>query len=117
DAGAPLEAMPFYVIGSTVRDDIDSFLGTGHIRVSSQIVRLTIAQPYLELAAQPESIRRGERKSFTLTVRHHTPFEGQAQVTLLGLPKGVAVIEPSPVVTKDSATVSFELAATGEALL
>ncbi|HET6879789.1 MAG TPA: serine protease, partial [Pirellulales bacterium] len=117
DAGASLEAMPLYVIGSTVRDDIDSFLGTGHVRVSSQIVRLTIAQPYLELAAQPESIRRGERKSFTWTVRHHTPFEGEAPVTLLGLPKGVAVLEPSPVVTKDTATVSFELAATDEALL
>ena len=117
DGGAPLGEMPLYVIGSTVRDDIDSFLGTGHIRVSSEIVPLTIAQPYLELAAQPESIRRGEHKSFTWTVRHHTPFEGQAHVTLLGLPKGVAVIEPSPIVTKDSTMVSFELAATGEALL
>ncbi|OYV88913.1 MAG: hypothetical protein B7Z73_07510 [Planctomycetia bacterium 21-64-5] len=117
ESSAPLEAMPFYVIGSTVRDDIDDFLGTGHIRVSSEIVHLNVAQPYLELAAEPESIRRGERKSFTWTVRHHTPFEGAARVTLLGLPKGVAVIEPAPVLTKESTTVSFELAATDEALL
>lgn len=117
DAGAPLEAMPLYVIGSTVRDDIDSFLGTGHIRVSSEIVELNIAQPYLELAAEPESIRRGERKAFTWTVRHHTPFEGQARVTLLGLPKGVNVIGPAPLLTQDSTSISFELAATDEALL
>ncbi|HVX15241.1 MAG TPA: PPC domain-containing protein [Pirellulales bacterium] len=117
DGGAPLEAMPLYVIGSTVRDDIDDFLGSGHRRVSSEIVRLEIAQPYLELASQPESIRRGERKAYTWNVRHHTPFEGEAHVTLLGLPKGVAVVEPSPVLTKDSQTVSFELTASGEALL
>jgi hypothetical protein len=114
---APLGPMPLYVIGSTIRDDIDPFLGAGHIRVSSQVVSLNVAQPYVELAAEPESIRRGERKAYTWTVRHHTPFEGEARVTLLGLPKGVDVIEPAPLLTKDSATVSFELAATDEALL
>ncbi|HEX7376679.1 MAG TPA: PPC domain-containing protein, partial [Pirellulales bacterium] len=117
DANAPLETMPFYVIGGTVRDDLDSFLGTGHVWVSSEIVALNIAQPYLELAAQPESIRRGERKPFTWTVRHHTPFEGEAHVTLLGLPKGVGVVGLAPVLTRDSTSVSFDLAATDEALL
>jgi hypothetical protein len=117
ETNAPLESLPLYVIGSTVRDDIDPFLGSGHIRVSSDIVTLNVSQPYVELASQPESIRRGEKKPFVWTIRHHTPFAGEAQVTLLGLPKGVSVIEPFPTLTKDSETVTFELAATDEALL
>ncbi len=117
ESNAPLSMLPLYVIASTVRDDIDPFLGSGHLRVSSRIVSLSIAQPYVELASQPESIRRGEQKPFVWTVRHQTPFEGTAQVTLLGLPKGVSVVEPSPTITKDSDTVTFNLQATDEALL
>ena len=117
ESNAPLSTLPLYVIASTVRDDIDPFLGSGHLRVSSRIVNLSIAQPYVELASQPESIRRGEQKPFVWTVRHQTPFEGTAQVTLLGLPKGVSVLEPSPTITKNSDTVTFNLQATDEALL
>jgi len=116
-SNAPLEALPLYVIGSTVRDDIDDFLGTGHIRVSSKIVTLQVAQPYVDLVAQPESIRRSETKAFTWTVRQLTPFNGDASVNLLGLPKGVTVREPIPRINKDSTTVAFNLQATDEALL
>lgn len=116
-ASAPLEALPVYVIGSTVRDDIDDFLGTGHIRVSSEIVTLQVAQPYVELVAQPESIRRGESKPFVWTVKQLTAFNGEAKVNLLGLPKGVSVREPFPAISKTSMTATFQLQATGEALL
>ncbi len=116
-SNTPLEPLPFYVIGSTVRDDIDDFLGTGHIRASSKIVTLTVAQPFVELLAQPESIRRGENKPFVWSVRQLTPFEGQAKVTLLGLPKGLSVIGPLPVISADSAEATFQLKATSEALL
>ncbi len=116
-SNAPLESLPLYVIGSTVRDDIDDYLGTGHIRVSSKIVTLQVAQPYLELLAQPESIRRGETKPFVWTVRQLTPFEGEAEITLLGLPKGVSIVKPIPTINKDSTEVTFRIKATDEALL
>ena len=114
---APLETLPFYVTGSTVRDDIDDFLGTGHVRASSMIVTLKVAQPFIELLAQPESIRRGESKPFVWSVRQLTPFEGQATVTLLGLPKGLSVVEPSPTISRTSTEATFQLKATDEALL
>ena len=114
---APLGTMPFVVVGNTVHETLEPYLGTGHIRVSSEIVDLTVMQPYVELASQPESIRRGERKGFVWTVRHHNSFEGEARVNLLGLPKGVSVLEPLPTMTKDSPTVTFQLRATDEALL
>ncbi len=116
-SSAALESLPLYIIGSTVRDDIDEYLGSGHIRVSSEIVKLQVAQPYLELIAQPESIRRGESKPFLWTVKQLTPFEGEAEITLLGLPKGVTVLQPNPTINKDSVEATFQLVATDEALL
>ena len=100
-----------------MREDIDGYLGTGRVRVSSEIVNLTIAEPYVELASQPESVRRGERKKYVWLVNHKSPFEGDARVKLLGLPKGVSVIEPLPILTKNSKEITFEIEATGEALL
>ncbi len=114
---APLATVPFYVIANTMRDDISPYLGVGYLRVSSKIIELTVAQPYVELVSNPESIRRGERKPIVWKIRHHTPFEGEAGVELLGLPKGVSVTEPLPTINKDTTTVTFHLEATGEALL
>lgn len=117
DANAALDTVPLYVIGSTVREDIDSYLGAGHIRVSSSIRDLSVAQPFVELASSPDSIRRRQQKSLSWTVRQITPFDGEATVALLGLPKGVTVVEPMPTITQDSDSVTFELSATDEALL
>lgn len=117
ESNAPLGPCPFVVTASTTRDDLDAYLGTGRIRVSSEIVKLTIAEPFVELASQPESVRRGERKPYVWTVQHKSPFEGTATVKLLGLPKGVSAVEPFPVLTKDSKEVAFAIEATGEALL
>ena len=117
ESNAPLGPCPLVVTASTTREDLDAYLGTGRVRVSSHIVTLTIAEPYVELASQPESIRRGERKKYTWTVQHKSPFEGTASVKLLGLPKGVTVVEPLPVLTKESKEIAFEIEATGEALL
>ena len=117
DANATLATVPLYVIGSTMREDIDSYLGAGHIRVSSAMRDLAVAQPYVELASTPDSIRRRQQKSLAWTVRQITPFDGEAIVALLGLPKGVTVVQPMPKITKDSDSVTFELSATDEALL
>ncbi|MBU6236799.1 MAG: serine protease [Planctomycetes bacterium] len=114
---APIGVSPLVVIGSTIHETIDPFLGAGQIRVSSKIVELLVSEPYLELASQPSSIRRGERKSFVWRVNHKNPFEGEARVKLLGLPKGVTVMEPFPTVKGDSQEIAFEIQATDDALL
>ncbi|NQV25511.1 MAG: pre-peptidase C-terminal domain-containing protein [Rhodopirellula sp.] len=116
-SSAPLGTLPLVVIGSTMNETISPYLGAGHIRVSSEIVDLTVSEPYVELAAQAQSVRRGERKKFVWTVQHKSPFEGKAAVTLLGLPKGVTAVEPLPVLTRESTEIAFELQATDEALL
>ncbi len=116
-ANAPLGKCPLVVTASTTRDDVSGELGTGRIRVSSRIVDLMIAEPYVELASQSESVRRGEQKAYVWTVQHKSSFEGEASVKLLGLPKGVTVVEPQPVLTSDSREITFEIKATNEALL
>ena len=114
---APVRTIPLVVLGDTVREDIQGYLGAGHIRVSSKIVHLQVARPYIELASAPESIRRGEQKKYVWTVRHHKAFEGKATVRLLGLPKGVSVVGATPTVTSDDTEVVCILKATGAALL
>lgn len=114
---APIGVSPLVVIGSTIHETIDPFLGAGQVRVSSKIVELLVSEPYLELASQPTSIRRGERKNYIWRVNQKNPFDGEARVRLLGLPKGVTVMEPYPTVKGNSQEIAFEIQATDEALL
>ncbi|MBM79056.1 MAG: serine protease [Planctomycetaceae bacterium] len=117
-SNAPLETSPFVVLGNNVRDDaMPNYLGPGHVRVSSKILNLRIAEPFVEFASQPASIRRGERKAFVWNVKQNVPFEGSATVKLLGLPKGVRAVAPHIEFSKESKTVAFELEATDLALL
>ncbi len=115
-ADAKLGTGPLFVMATNAQDD-GSYLGTGHVRVSSQIIDMTIAEPFVTLAAEPASVRRGGSSQFAWKITPKSGFEGEATVKLLGLPKGVSVAEPFPVITKDSKEVSFEVKATDEALL
>lgn len=117
ESNAPLGKCPIVVSATTTREDLDAYLGTGRIRVSTEIVDLTIAEPFVELASQPEAVRRGERKKYVWSIQHKSPFEGAATVRLLGLPKGVQVLDPQPTLTRDSKQIAFEIEATNEALL
>jgi hypothetical protein len=108
---------PFVVIANNVPETLTPWLGTGHIHVSSDIVTLEVADPYLQLFAQPTSIRRGEQKTFVWKVRQLTPFEGEATARLLGLPTGLSIVKPLPTLSSTSKEVTFRLQATHEALL
>jgi hypothetical protein len=46
-----------------------------------------------------------------------SPFEGEAVVNLLGLPKGVSVCKPLPRISALAKEVVFEIQASDEALL
>ena len=53
----------------------------------------------------------------TWKVTHKTPFDGQAAVRLVGLPKGVEVHEPLPTLTRDTQAITFDIEATDDALI
>ena len=117
-ANAPLGIRPLVITASTTQGyEPGWYLGAGRVRVSSDIASIVVAEPFVSLASQPESVRRGERKRFTWSVQQKSPFDGTATVKLVGLPKGVNVVEPLPVITKDSTELAFEIEASDEALM
>lgn len=115
-ASAQLGSGPLSVIATTLRET-NSYLGTGEIRVAAPVLTLTIAEPYLTLSSAPASVRRSGRAEYRWAVTPKSPFEGEAVVHLLGLPKGVSVREPLPRISALAKEVVFELEASDEALL
>jgi hypothetical protein len=113
---APLGSVPICVTASTLRET-NAYLGTGEIRVSSQIIHVQVAEPYLTLSSEPASVRRSGSADFRWSVSPKNPFQGEAEVKLLGLPKGVTVREPLPRITAAAKEVVFQIHASEEALL
>ena len=111
--------VPLYVTATTHPDQSrnGNFMGAEVVRVSSEIILITVSDPFVEMTSLPQSVRRGGRMKFNFAITQKSPFDGEATVRLLGLPKGVKVVEPLPVITKGSTEVAFDIEATDEALL
>jgi hypothetical protein len=117
DLSAPLGAVPLVVTANTKERGEQGWHGDGQMRVSSRLLKLVVAEPFVELASQPDSVRRGERKKMVWTVKHKTPFTGAAPVRLVGLPKGIELHEPLPVITSGIGEIAFDIEATDDALI
>jgi hypothetical protein len=126
EANAKLGTSPLYVMVTTtqprggradgsVRGDDTS--GAERIRVSSEVVTVEVADPFVSLSAEPQSIRRGGRVAYRWAVKQIRPFEGRATVRMLGLPVGMGVVGSEPTIDKTSTEVTVELEARDEALL
>jgi hypothetical protein len=113
---AKLGTGPLSLTASTVAEQ-NSYLGTGEIRVSAKVLQITVTEPFAALTSEPASVRRGGSASYRWTVTPKSPFEGEAEVKLLGLPKGVSVLEPFPHISAASKEVTFKIQASDEALL
>jgi hypothetical protein len=113
---AKLGEGPLFVTASTVTEQ-NSYLGTGETRVSSQLLQINVAEPFAALASEPSSVRRGGSAPYRWAITPKSGFDGEAEVRLLGLPKGVSVIAPLPRITAASREVVFQLEASEEALL
>jgi hypothetical protein len=114
---AQIGTAPLSVVAFTRRNSATSHGGTGNLRVSAPIIPITVAEPYLDLRSDPVSVRRHGSVPYHWTVTMKTSFEGEAEVKLLGLPKGVTVREPFPRITANAKEVVFHIEATDEALL
>ena len=69
------------------------------------------------LASDPAAVRRGGSVAYRWNVTPKSHFDGEADVKLLGLPKGVSVREPLPRITTTAKEVVFQVEASDEALL
>lgn len=93
------------------------YLGAGRTRVSSALVDLVIAEPYLALKSHPAAIRRGERGQVVWDVDHKKPLAGETETVLLGLPKGVSVVQPTPRLKAGDKQLVFNIVADEDVLL
>lgn len=84
-----------------------SNIPTGPVMVSSQLANLTIAQPYVNLTFQNATVEQGKETDLLVQVQKATDFEGEAQVTLLGLPNKATTEVKA--ITKDSTEVVYHI--------
>ncbi len=64
-------------------------VGNGPVMVASPFVNLRIAEMYLKFAFQQAAIEQGKDSELVVTIETAKPFEGNAPVTLYGLPNKV----------------------------
>jgi len=81
----------------------------GQMYVSSQLADLEIAPPYLSGKIETLWLNPGKTGKMTVNLKQNKPFEGQATVTLCGLPEKVTAAPRQ--ITKDDQEVTFDVAA------
>ena len=99
NGNAGLGEWPIYVIGSS------DYKGAAW--VSSQMASLTIAEPHIVITMHRSSTEQGNPAQVLCTIEQKTPFEGEANVQLVGIP-AKTVAEPLKF-TKDSKEFTFNV--------
>jgi hypothetical protein len=79
----------------------------GRLVVSSQLAKLTVAQPYLAMKFNTVSVEQGNEVDLAIKIDKKTDFAGDAQVTLIGLP-AKAVTEPTTI-NQETSEIVFHL--------
>jgi hypothetical protein len=100
-------------VAGTVTFEGEEAKGRPSIRISSQPVKLSVAEPYVQVALDKGTAEQGQDTTFTGTVTVPTAFEGEAKVVLLGLP---AKTKSEPLlITSESKEVEFAVSVAADA--
>ena len=79
----------------------------GPVLVSSSLVPMKIAEPYISMTLDLAATEQGKDTAMLAKVEILHPFEGQATVELLGLPHGATA--PTKTITKDQTELTFPI--------
>ena len=82
----------------------------GRVLVATPLAKLDVKAPYVGLTFPKAAVEIGQEVDFPIAVNVTSPFEGSAQVSLVGLPAGVTA-EPVAM-TKDSKELKFHIKTT-----
>ena len=82
----------------------------GRVLVATPLAKLEVKEPYVGLTFPKAAVEIGQEVDLPVAVSVNTPFEGTAQVSLVGLPAGVTT-EPVEI-TKDSKELKFHIKTT-----
>lgn len=80
---------------------------SGPIMVSSQLANLTVAPQFLTLAFQAASVEQGKEVDMAVKVNKAVDFDGEASVTLIGLPNKVTT--DAQKITKETSDMIFHI--------
>jgi hypothetical protein len=80
---------------------------TGPVTVSSQMANLSVTERFVTFAFEPVSVEQGKEVDLVVKVAKLADFEGEAPVTLVGLPNK-ATTEPRTI-TKDTTELVFRI--------
>lgn len=80
-------------------------VGNGPVWVSSQLIPLEVAPPFVTLGIQMAATEQGKPTEVVCKLTQNTPFEGSARAILHGLPAHVSTQEMQ--ITKDSQELVF----------
>lgn len=89
--------------------------GKGPVWTSSQLATLTVAAPYVSMQIPIAAGEQGKSLGVLCKLEQLRPFEGQAQVRLLGLPPKVELAQNPLTISKDTKEVIFNAALAGDA--
>ena len=80
---------------------------TGPMMLSSQLFDLRISPPYVTMAFQAASVEQGKAVPFAVKAAKAIDWQGEASVTLVGLPN--KVVAPPMKLTKDTPELVFNI--------
>ncbi|MCA9248816.1 MAG: PPC domain-containing protein, partial [Planctomycetales bacterium] len=83
-------------------------VGGADVRCASQMAELEVAEPMFAFSFSKGAVEQGQETNYQIEVENTTPFDGAAQVELLGLPPGAAVEGPLEM-TKDTKQLTFKI--------
>ncbi|MBL9085180.1 MAG: PPC domain-containing protein [Planctomycetales bacterium] len=106
-AGGNAETKDFKIIVLGV-----ATVGNGSVEVASPFTKLTIGQPFFDVAFKAGATEQGKELTYVAQLTNNVEFDGKAKVQLVGLP-AEATSEPVEV-TKDSTEATFVVKTTGK---
>lgn len=88
-------------------------VGNGVVQSGTPFSTLKVAEPYVKLKFQQAAIEQNAESAMVVEVEIAKPFEGDAQVTLMGLPNKVTA--PAMTINKETKELIFPLKAEADA--
>jgi hypothetical protein len=91
----------------------EATVGNGPVMVASPFATLKVAEPYVKLAFQQAAVEQGKETELVVNVETAHPYEGNAQVALIGLPNKVTTAPLE--INKEGKELVFKVKAEGDA--
>lgn len=91
----------------------EATVGNGPVMVCSPFVNLRVAEPYLKFTYEQAAVELGRESELVVKIENAHPFEGNAQVQLVGLPNKVTTTPAE--INKDLKELIFKVKADAEA--